>query len=192
MSETKITSSQVSPSIEAQALRQVTEEIERGAASLGWDRPPALYALVKTAELLETPELPGDVEESLREAWDGSVQHLSAILQESLSADTLEELLPQILWPSTVQGAAVTVERIIAPPQVEEEAPEDPEAALEFIAAHPLSSEVRITAGVTRGGDSWCEVRSRAHDHPDSVGKGTNLVPALIEGLKMGFAPSQD
>ena len=174
------------------ALRKVTGEIERAAGEYGWDKPPSLYALVRTAELLETPGLPSDVEVSLREAWDGSPDHLSAVLQESLGADTLEELLPQIEWPSTVEGAAVTVERLIAPPQVEDEAPEDPQEATEFIAAHPLSSEVRITAGVTRGGDSWCEIRSRAHDHPDSVGKGPDLVPALVQGLKMGFAPADD
>ena len=82
------------PSPHAAALRKVTEEIEVGAASRGWDRPPALYALVPTAQLLATDDVPEDVLASLREAWDGTPEHLSAILQDSIPNDELEEVLP--------------------------------------------------------------------------------------------------
>ncbi|WP_242491674.1 PPA1309 family protein [Actinomyces minihominis] len=173
------------------ALRKVTEEIEAGAARLGWDRPPAVYALVPTRQLLETPDIPEDVLNDLREAWDGTSEHLSAILQDSIPNDELEETLPKLAWPETVFGSALTVERIIVPPEVEDEAPEDPEAALEFISSHPARTDVRLTIGVTRDGDSWCAVRARTFDDPNRVGKGENLVPALVEALKMGFAPDE-
>lgn len=173
---------------EEAALREVIDEIEIGAASVGWDRPPSLYALVPTSELLQTPGLPDDVAQSLREAWDGDPNHLSAILQESLGQDTLEEMLPRLVWPDSVYGAAITVERVIVPPQVEAEAPSDPEEALEFISGHPLAADVRIVVGVTRAGHSWCEVRTKKYDERASVGKGVNLVPSLVEGLEMGFA----
>ncbi len=173
------------------ALHTVVDEIEQGAASLGWDRPPALYAIVRTEELLNTPDLPEDVAQGLHDTWDGSSSHLSAVLQESLGEDHLEEVLPQIAWPESVYGAALTVERLIAPPEVEAQAPTDPEEAIEFISNHPLSADVRLTIGVTRDGDSWCEVRTRAFDDIGSVGRGVNLVPSLVEGLKLGFATDE-
>ncbi len=173
------------------ALRKVTEEIEAGAARLGWDRPPAVYALVPTRQLLETPDIPEDVLSDLREAWDGTSEHLSAILQDSIPNDELEDTLPKLAWPDTVFGSALTVERIIVPPEVEDEAPEDPDAALEFISSHPARTDVRLTIGVTRDGDSWCAVRARTFDDPNRVGKGENLVPALVEALRMGFAPDE-
>lgn len=179
------------PPTENRALRQVTGEIEAGAARLGWDRPAAIYALVPTTELMETPGIPPDILENLQEAWDGSSTHLSAILQEDVSED-VEEVLPQLAWPDTVYGAALTIERIMVPPAVEEEAPDDPEEALEFIASHPARMDVRLTVGVTRDGDSWCEVRMRDHDDPLRVAKGENLVPALVEALKMGFLPAPE
>ena len=177
------------PSPHAAALRKVTEEIEVGAASLGWDRPPALYALVPTAQLLATNDVPEDVLASLREAWDGTPEHLSAILQDSIPNDELEEVLPKLAWPESVFGSALTVERIIVPPSVEDEAPDDPQEALDFISNHPARTDVRLTIGITREGDSWCAVRARTFDDPERVGKGENLVPALVEALRMGFNP---
>ena len=94
------------------ALRSVLMEIENGAASVGWDRPPSIYALVPTKQLMDTPEVPADVLADLEGAWDGTDTHLSAILQESVVGDELEELLPKLAWPDSVWGAAVTVERI--------------------------------------------------------------------------------
>ena len=177
------------PTPQTTALRTVIEEIEAGAAALGWDRPPALYALVPTAQLLETSDIPQDIREDLQGAWDGTKEHLSAILQDAVPDSELEEILPKLAWPKTVFGSALTVERIIVPPSVEDDAPDDPEEALEFISNHPARTDVRLTIGVTREGDSWCTVRARTFDDPDRVGKGENLVPALVEALRMGFNP---
>lgn len=173
-----------------QALRAVVGEIELGASSLGWDRPASIYALVPTVDLMETPGIPADVLDSLRGAWNGTAEHLSAILQDPIT-DDVEEVLPQMAWPDSVFGCVLTVERIMVPPAVEDEAPEDPEEALEFISAHPARMDVRLTIGVTRAGDSWCEVRMRDHDDPQRVAKGESLVPALVEALRIGFQPDQ-
>ena len=66
-------------------------------------------------------------------------------------------------------GAALTVERIIVPPEVEEQAPADPEAAVEFISNHPERQDVRLAAGVLRSGESWTAVRARAFDQDDKL-----------------------
>ncbi len=188
MSETNATTDQPNAPDATQALRAVTNEIEAGAARLGWDKPPSIYALVQTQALLETPDLPADVEADLREAWDGTTTHLSAILQDSIS-DDVEDVLPKLAWPETVTGAALTLERLVAPPEVEAQAPEDPDEAAEFISNHPLSAEVRLTVGATRNGDSWCAIRTRDFDDPAHVVAGENLVPLLVEGLQNSLLP---
>lgn len=193
MSETEQSASSPNDPPEAsKALRTVVEEIEQGAASLGWDRPAALYALVPTVQLMETEGVPLDVLAGLQEAWDGTPTHLSAIVQDSLGNEDLEEVLPQLVWPDSVFGAAVTLERIIVPPSVEEEAPEDPDEALQFILDHPARTDVRLTIGVTREGDSWCAVRTRAFDDPTRVGTGENLVPVLVDALALGFHSDEE
>jgi hypothetical protein len=59
--------------------------------------------------------------------------------------------------------------------------PEDPEEAQEYAAAHPSREEVRMVAGVTRDGRSYCAMRLRSHDEDTSVIEGPDLVPGLIE-----------
>ncbi len=172
-------------------LRTVVHEIERGAARLGWDRPPAIYALVPTGELLEAPDLPSDIADQLKQAWNGSSEHLSAIAQDPLLEDDLEEMLPHLAWPEQVVGAAVAVERAILPPEAEEQIPDDPQAAAEFVADHPDHTDVRLTVGVLRSGESWCAIRTRPFDQDDQVGSGEKLVPGLIELLLAGFEPEE-
>ncbi len=176
----------------ALALKDVVGQLEVGASSLGWDRPPVLYSLVPTGELLQADGIPQDVIDDLTASWDGTEAHLSGILQETMPQDDLEDMLLRLAWPDTVFGAAVSVERVTVPPEVEAAAPEDEEEALEFIANHPARSDVRLTIGVNRLGESWCEVRSRDHDSREQVLQGTNLVPALVEALGIGFLPDED
>ncbi len=174
------------------ALRNVVGQLEKAAAVVGWDRPPALYALAPTAEMLEAGDMPPEVLEDLRATWDGSSTHLSAILQETLAEESLEDMLLQLSWPEAVFGAAVSAERVMVPAEVEAGAPSDPEEALEYIGNHPDRSEVRLTVGVTRPGQSWCEIRFRDHDSEDQVLKGTDLVPTLVQALQMGFLADED
>ena len=46
------------PSAREIALANVVVDIEKGAARVGWDHAPSIYALVPTAMLLADPNLP--------------------------------------------------------------------------------------------------------------------------------------
>ena len=81
------------PSARQIALANVVVDIEKGAARVGWDHAPSIYALVPTAMLLSDPNLPADIAEQLRGGWDGSEDHLSAIIQEDLDTDDIEQVL---------------------------------------------------------------------------------------------------
>lgn len=177
---------------EALALKKVVREIERGVSSLGWDRPPMLYGLVRTETLLNTDGLPEDMRGPLEDSRDGNPAHLSAILQEVQAEEDIEQVLPHIGWPENVDGAALTVERLVVPPEVEDEAPEDPEEALEFISNHPSRTEVRLVVGVDRAGNKYSAIRTRAFDDAANVVEGEDLVPALSGALALGFDPNGD
>ncbi len=68
------------------------------------------------------------------------------------------------MWPEDVTGCAAVVERLVLPPDADAQIPEDPTAAEEFAREHPDRQEVRIVAGVTRTGSTYCALRLRAHD----------------------------
>jgi hypothetical protein len=79
------------------------------------------------------------------------------------------------------------VERLVLPPAADGQLPEDPTEAEEFAREHPDRQEVRIVAGVTRHGASYCALRLRAHDEDASVMGGVDLVPGLLELLRGTF-----
>ena len=163
------------------ALATAVLEIEAHVAADGWDQPARLYALVDTAELVaQEPALaaamaidgPGD---------DGS---FTPIEQDGLPpGQALEEALHSIAWPDSVAGCAAVIERLVLPPAVDDDIPDDPAAAELFAREHPDRQEVRMVAGVTRAGASYCALRLRAHDDELSVVNGTELVPGLLELL---------
>lgn len=162
-------------------LAAVVREVESHAASSGWDQPAQLFALVDTADLLER-------EPHLAEVLGieaGGAPSLTPVEQETVS-ESLEELLPTILWPPEVAGCAVVVEAMTLPPG---EVPDDPEAAAQYAAAHPEREEARIVAGVLRSGETWCAIRQRAHDEDDMVLTGNDLVPGLLELLYATLRP---
>src|SRR5690606_6206610 len=122
-------------------------------------------------------QLPPDVVAAARD----DAEHLTAVEQENLPESTsLEQLLGRIAWPETVDGAAVVVERIVVPPEVEAAMPEDKDAAATYLAQHPDRREVRLAAAVLRDGTQGCAVRARDHDSPDRVAVGPDLVPGLV------------
>ena len=79
------------------------------------------------------------------------------------------EVLESIVWPDGVAGCAAVVERLVLPPDADAEIPEDPAGAEEFAREHPDRQEVRIVAGATRAGATYCALRLRAHDDDQSV-----------------------
>lgn len=176
-------SPELSPELQADfdvdpALAAAVLEIEAHIAEGGWDQPARLYALVHTAQLVERePSLAAAMGLDAASA-EGS---LTPVEQDQLSADRpLETVLESIVWPADVAGCAAVVERLVLPPDADPDIPEDPVAAEEFAREHPLRQEVRIVAGVTRAGSSYCALRLRAHDDDQSVVGGGDLVPGLL------------
>jgi len=168
------------------SLAEAVREIERHVATGGWDGPVRVFALVRTASAREVePGLADQLPPHVLAIADRDPYHLTSIEQEGLPpANDLEELLAALSWPEGVDGAAVTVERVVLPPAAEENLPADPDEALAYLAAHPDRQDVRIAVGVLRDGTSWCAVRTRSNDSDDAVGQGATLVPGLVEAVQ--------
>ncbi len=182
-------------------LAEAVVEIEQHVATGGWDGPVRVFALVRTAQALRVePTLAQQLPPQVLAAAALSSWHLTSIEQEGLpAADDLESLLGGISWPKGVDGAAVTVERIILPPEAEAGLPKDPDAALAALLAHPSRQDVRLAVGVLRKGVAWCAVRTRplpgsegadgaADPMAGDVGQGPDIVPGLIQALRATFA----
>ncbi|WP_193607403.1 PPA1309 family protein [Nocardioides lijunqiniae] len=160
------------------ALASAILEIESHLAQGGWDQPARLYALVDTARLV-------DHEPALAAAMgldDSSEQgSLTAIEQDQLSPEVeLERALESISWPPEVLGCAAVVERLVLPPDADEQIPDGETEAQRYAREHPDRQEVRIVAGATRHGSTYCALRLRAHDDDQSVVGGIDLVPGLL------------
>ena len=160
------------------ALAAAVLEIESHIAEGGWDQPARLYALVDTARLVSREPALASAMGLDSASADGS---LTPVEQDQLSPERpLETVLESIVWPADVTGCAAVVERLVLPPDVDEQIPDDPAAAEEFAREHPDRQEVRIVAGVTRTGSTYCALRLRAHDDAHSVVGGGDLVPQLL------------
>lgn len=174
-------------------LAAVVREIEQHASYAGWEQPALLFALVDTAELLERePQLAAVL--GLDEGPAPQPGSLTPVEQETVS-DSLEDLLPTILWPAEVAGCAVVVEATTVPPGAAEaagEVPLDPEQAAAYAAEHPDREEARIVAAALRTGESFCAIRQRSHDEDDLVLTGPDLVPGLVELLLATLRPEDE
>jgi hypothetical protein len=164
-------------------LADAVLEVERHVAAGGWDQPPRLYALAETADLVRRePRLAASLA-----VGPGEAGSLTPIEQEEVpDAASVEELLAGLGWPPGVAGAAIVVERMMLPPEHEEELaelPRDETAALAWLADHPQRQDVRLAVGVLRDGSRHCAVRLRMHDTDDSVLTGPGLVPGLADAL---------
>jgi hypothetical protein len=163
------------------ALAAAVLEIETHIAEAGWDQPARLYALVETARIVEhEPALAAAMGLDSSSA-QGS---LTPVEQDQLTPDRpLERVLESVTWPPAVSGCAAVVERLVLPPGVDADLPEDPADAAQYARAHPERQEVRIVAGATRGGSTYCALRMRAHDDDQSVMGASDLVPGLLQLL---------
>ena len=163
------------------ALAAAVLEIETHISEDGWDQPARLYALVETARLVEhEPALAAAMGLDSSSA-QGS---LTPVEQDQLAPDSpLEQVLESVTWPPSVSGCAAVVERLVLPPYLDAHIPEDPADAEEFAREHPDRQEVRIVAGATRGGSTYCALRLRAHDDDQSVMGASDLVPGLVQLL---------
>lgn len=165
----------------AGGLREAVVETERHVAGFGWDQPPRLFALVRTRSLVaREPGLAAQL--GTPDAIDPA--HLTAVEQDQLApTSSIESMLGTMAWPDEVDGAALSVERVVVPPEAERDLPPDADRALEHLAAHPQRQDVRLVVGVLRDGTAMCALRQRAHDANDAVAVGPDLVPGLVHAL---------
>lgn len=168
------------------ALADAVREVEHHVAAAGWDAPVRVFALVRTqAALAAEPGLADQLTPDVLAAARADDWHLTSVEQEGLpAAEDLEQLLAALSWPDAVDGVAVTVERVVLPPEAEEALPADPAEALEQLLAHPQRQDVRLAVGALRDGTSWCALRTRAHDTDDAVAQGADLVPGLVAAVR--------
>ena len=164
------------------ALASAILEIEEHLADNGWDQPGRLYALVETGDLVrQEPQLAAAM------GLDAAAEQgsLTAVEQDQLDpAQPLEAVLESIEWPPGVVGCAAMVERFVLPPGSDADLPDDPVEARAFARDHPDRQEVRIVAGATRSGSTYCALRLRSHDDDASVVGGIDLVPGLLTLLR--------
>jgi hypothetical protein len=141
------------------ALAAAVRDLERHVAAAGWDMPVRLFALVRTADLLaREPGLAASVPPP------AGPDELSSLEQQDLPPhEGVVDLLARVAWPDTVDGVAVTVERLVM--------------------SRGERQEVRIAAAALRDGSRWCAVRSRDHDDDADVLAGPELVPELAEAV---------
>jgi len=112
----------------------------------------------------------------------GAAGSLTPVEQDDVPPDTpLETVLGRIMWPAEVLGCAAVVERVVLPPSVDQQLPDDPGEAERYAAEHPDREEVRIVAAATRDGSTYCALRMRTHDDAMSVVESPDLVPALLQ-----------
>lgn len=161
------------------ALVAALMEIDRHVGHGGWDQPARLFALVPTAELIAAePSLAAQLQRDDEPPADA----LSSIEQDGFhSGQDLLDALEHIMWPPTVHGCALAVERLFVPPHVESDLPDDPDAAAAFVADHPERRDVRVVVGVTRDGGRYGLARLRSD--ADELLAADDLVPGLGAAL---------
>jgi hypothetical protein len=164
------------------ALKAVVAELDLHSENVGWDRPPALYALVDTAELAEAePGLAAQLGLDAQQILPGS---LTPVEQEGLGDQPLDETLARITWPDEVRGCAIVHEVLVLPPGAEDDLPADTDA-IEWAGAHESRREVRMTVAVLRGGARAGALRLRSEDGagPGETAFGDDVAPNLSRAL---------
>ncbi|MEV6555272.1 PPA1309 family protein [Nocardia sp. NPDC051756] len=177
----------------ARSVREVAEFVD----AEGWGRPPQMFALVPTADLVAAqPELVDEVDEAAE---------LTPVAQELFPDDitggsvALDDFLATTSWPPAVQGCVLVQEIVVLPPDAESTLDEalvpllaDHEAAdaaaRAAAEAHPDRREARLFAAVLREGASLCLLQLRPAEDADDFGDMElrtypNLAPNLIDAL---------
>lgn len=183
----------------ASALYRCIREVAEFADAEGWDRPPQMFALVPTADLVAA-------EPALQDQLDDGAE-LTPIAQEPLPGDVtgelaLDEFLATTSWPEAVRGCVLVQQIVVLPPDAEQTLDDaiapllaDRDAAdragRDAAITHPGRRDARLYAGVLREGVSLCllQVRPDEDDEEDPFGTdldlrtAPNLAPNLIEAL---------
>ena len=95
-------------------LQELLVEIKRHVGVAGWDQPPQLFALARTADrVVREPEFAAQL------GLDPAVvppDALTPVEQEPLPDGPLDESLAQVGWPREVEGCALVQEVVMLPP----------------------------------------------------------------------------
>ncbi|MQY28346.1 PPA1309 family protein [Nocardia aurantia] len=163
----------------ASALYRCIREVAEYADAEGWDRPPQMFALVPTLDLVAA-------EPSLQDELDDGSE-LTPVAQEPFPDDVtgefaLDEFLSTTSWPDSVIGCVLVQQILVLPPDAEE-ALDDAmlpvltdrdaagRAARDTAATHPDRRDARLFAGVLRDGTSLALLQVRpAADEEDPFG----------------------
>ncbi|MFF4404247.1 PPA1309 family protein [Streptomyces sp. NPDC001262] len=173
----------------ASPLTRAVLEIDEYAATLGWDQPARLFALVDNAKLRsQEPALAAQL--GLDEPTGDNTSYTPIEQDEVPPGTPLDKFLGTIAWPDAVAGCALTVERQMLPPSAEGSVPHgmSEKQLAAWVARHPDRQEVRMTVAVLRDGARETALRLREKDSPKEVLTGADLVPGLAEALAATFA----
>jgi hypothetical protein len=153
------------------SLEQTVRELDIYVSADGWDQPTRLFAVADTQLLIaREPALRAQLESA---TW-------TTIEQDQLPPHAdLDELLRGLTWPASVEGVAVSAERVMVAPDAAGDLPSDPGLARIEAAGHPRRHELRVTMAVLRGGERCTVLRLREHDSPESAVVGEDLVSGL-------------
>lgn len=173
------------PNGRPEPLLRALAEIEDHVRAEGWDQPPRLYSLAPTSDVVSRqPRLAEQLGVDPEAPPEGA---LTPIEQE-VDDRPLDDILATISWPDVVSGCALVVERIVLPPHVEEQMPDDPETAASWAQRHPSRSDVRIVIGVLRDGSYSAVVRVKGHDAPEELIRNADISPDISDALAATFA----
>lgn len=180
------------------ALYRCIREVAEFADAEGWDRPPQMFALVPTADLVAA-------EPALQDQLDDGAE-LTPIAQEPFPDDVagelaLDEFLATTSWPEAVRGCVLVQQIVVLPPDAEQTLDEAIEplladreaadrAARDAAITHPGRRDARLFAGVLRDGVSLSLLQIRPEeDEEDLFGNdidlrtAPNLAPNLLQAL---------
>lgn len=168
-------------------LETVLAEIEAHVHAAGWDRAPALFALVRAGRFAAD-----DPATAARLGLDQmAADALTPVEQEELPDDPLDEVLAGIGWPDSVDGCALSQEILVLPPSAEADLPDAdlPSGAADLaqVSAHPQRREARLVVGVLRDGTAATLLRLRGAggtDTDDDLLTGPDLAPNLTAALR--------
>jgi hypothetical protein len=169
--------------VQDDALMQAVRDVELHESGEGWDRPPAIFALVPTEDLVrDEPELAAELGLSV------DAGGLTAVAQEDLELDDgLPTALGRLEWPSAVVGVVLALETVAVPADVEAAAPDEDAGA--WAMTQDGREEARVVVGVLRDGRRASALRWRTHDDDTDVLAAPDLAPGLAEALLDSLRP---
>lgn len=161
------------------ALTLAVQEIDQSISPEQDSVKIRLYALVASDKLL--PVIADEqLATQLRQDIAKTPCHLSAIEQEQLTTEVLEDLLATTFWDQTVDGCAIVAYQHTASTQAGAEAGQTNQIA--SVRNHHSYKPTRITAGVLRNGENWF-ILGTSEEGKWKRRAGINVIPSLVQAM---------